>query len=176
MAIISTVVAALSLAFIAPAAAPAAGCLRPPVDAPIVVHYDAPACPYCAGDRGVRYATMPGTPVRAAAAGIVTFSGVVVDVRYVVIRHAVVPHLRATYGGLASTTVAAGDSVVAGAIVGRASSGLYFGLRDDADRYVDPEPWLGTPITPPMLIPTDGTGRRPPPPPELTCPAAPLSR
>ena len=50
---------------------------------------------------GSRYAVAAGTPVRAAAAGTVTFSGVVADVRYVVVRHA--DGLLATYGGLSST-------------------------------------------------------------------------
>ena len=144
-----------------------AGCLRPPVAAPITRPFEAPPCPWCAGHRGITFAVTSGTVVRAAAGGTVTFSGVVVDVRYVVVRHA--DGLLATYGGLTSTHLSSGDMVVAGAIVGRSTGELYFGLRTGPDRYVDPEPLLGELMIPPYLIPTDGTPRRPPPEPVLRC-------
>ena len=144
-----------------------AGCLLPPVIAPITRPFDAPPCPWCAGHRGLTYGVTAGTPVRAAATGTVTFSGVVVDVRYVVVRHA--DGLLATYGGLTSTHLTSGDTVVAGAIVGRSSGELYFGLRTGPDRYIDPQPLLGELVVPPYLIPTDGTPGRPPPEPLLRC-------
>ena len=105
--------------------------------------------------------------MRAAATGTVTFSGVVVDVRYVVVRHA--DGLLATYGGLSSTPLTTGDTVVAGAIVGHSGGELYFGLRTGPDRYIDPQPLLGELVVPPYLIPTDGTPGRPPPEPVLRC-------
>jgi murein DD-endopeptidase MepM/ murein hydrolase activator NlpD len=144
-----------------------AECLRPPVAGPITRPFEAPPCQWCAGHRGITYGVTTGTPVRAAAAGTVTFSGVVVDVRYVVVRHA--DGLLATYGGLASTHLSSGDTIVAGAIVGRSAGELYFGLRTGPDRYIDPEPLLGELVIPPYLIPTDGTPRRPPPEPVLRC-------
>jgi murein DD-endopeptidase MepM/ murein hydrolase activator NlpD len=97
----------------------------------------------------------------------VTFSGVVVDVRYVVVRHA--DGLLATYGGLQSTALTAGDVVATGAVVGRSGRELYFGLRTGPDRYVDPRPLLGELAIAPYLVPTDGTPRRPPPEPVLRC-------
>jgi murein DD-endopeptidase MepM/ murein hydrolase activator NlpD len=105
--------------------------------------------------------------VRAAAAGTVTFSGVVVDVRYVVVRHA--DGLLATYGGLRSTSLTAGEVIGAGAVVGRSGGELYFGLRTGPDEYVDPQPLLGELVIPAYLVPTDGTPRRPPPEPVLRC-------
>lgn len=145
----------------------AADCLLPPVDSPITRPFVAPACQWCAGHRGVNYQPGAGTPVRAAAAGTVTFSGVVVDVLYVVVRHA--DGLLATYGGLESTSRSQGDVIAAGAVVGRSGGELYFGLRTAPDTYIDPEPLLGELVVPPYLVPTDGTGRRPPPPARVEC-------
>jgi murein DD-endopeptidase MepM/ murein hydrolase activator NlpD len=147
----------------------AAGCLRPPVDVPIVRPFDAPPCQWCAGHRGVTFAVAPGTPVRAAAAGTVTFSGVVVDIRYVVVRHA--DGLLATYGGLDSTTLQQGATLAAGSTIGRSGPELYFGLRTGPDTYIDPEPLLGELVVRPYLVPTDGSAPRPPPPPVLRCDA-----
>ena len=106
--------------------------------------------------------------MRAAAAGTVTFSGVVVDVRYVVIRHA--DGLLATYGGLSSTTLDAGDIVVAGSLVGHSGAGPVLracapGLTRTSIRSRCSGSWW----CPPYLVPTDGTARRPPPEPVLRC-------
>jgi murein DD-endopeptidase MepM/ murein hydrolase activator NlpD len=145
-------------------------CLRPPVDAPVIRSFEAPPCPFCAGHRGVTFATGEGTAIRAAAAGEVTFAGVVVGTLYVVVRHA--DGLLATYGGLASSGLVAGDAVAAGSVVGRSGAELYFGLRTGPDAYVDPAPLLGREIVPPYLVPTDGSPRRPPPAARLECDAA----
>jgi len=147
--------------------AKAADCLRPPVDAPITRPFDAPPCPWCAGHRGLSYAVTAGTPVAAAAAGTVSFVGVVVDVRYVVVRHA--DGILATYGGLESAAVRLGQTVVAGATIGRSGAELYFGLRTGPDAYIDPQPLIGELVVPPYLVPTDGTPPRPPPEPVLRC-------
>lgn len=147
--------------------ASAGDCLVPPVDASISRPFDAPACQWCAGHRGLTYAVPSGTPIRAAAAGTVTFSGVVVDVRYVVVRHA--DGLLATYGGLDSTTLQQGGTVAAGSTIGRSGSELYFGLRTGPDTYIDPAPLIGRLVVRPYLVPTDGSASRPPPPPVLRC-------
>jgi murein DD-endopeptidase MepM/ murein hydrolase activator NlpD len=143
------------------------GCLRPPVEAPISRPFEAPPCQWCAGHRGVTFAVPPGTPVRAAAAGTVTFSGIVVDIRYVVVRHG--DGVLATYGGLRSSALSAGDVIGAGAVVGHSGGELYFGLRTGPDRYIDPQPLLGELAVPPYLVPADGGPRRPPPEPVLRC-------
>lgn len=156
-------------------AGPVAGvssCLVPPVDATIAERFVEPECPYCAGRRGIEYAGVSGVVVRAAAGGEVSFSGVVVGTRYVVVRHA--DGLLATYGGLAASSLRQGDHVAAGDAVGRSGAHLYFGLRIPAtapgpDHYIDPEPHLGTLVVRPYLVPTDGSSRRPAPPAELRC-------
>ena len=102
--------------------------------------------------------------VRAAAAGVVSFAGVVAGTRYVVVDHAA-GGLRATYGDLAASELAVGDVVAAGAVVGRVGErGLHFGLRR-GETYVDPAPLLGRLVERPRLVPTDGTPPRPAPPP-----------
>lgn len=108
-----------------------------------------------------------GAVVHAAASGTVTFSGVVVDILYVVVRQG--DGMLATYGGLGSTTLAAGDVVAAGSAVGRSHGELYFGLRVAPDVYVDPEPLLGRLVVMPYLVPVDGTPGRAPPAPVLRC-------
>ena len=155
-----------------PALAPllAASCLLPPVNAPVVDTFREPSCPWCPGNRGLEYAVPAGTAVRAAAAGQVTFRGSVAGVVYVVVEHA--DGLRATYGRLASTELSTGSTVAQGAVVGRSSSALYFGLRR-GDVYVDPEPLLGRLVERWRLVPTDGSPGRPPPPLRLRCRASP---
>jgi murein DD-endopeptidase MepM/ murein hydrolase activator NlpD len=163
----AVLVVALVLSTWSAASVVGAQCLLPPVVAPVIRSFDAPRCQWCAGHRGISYAVAVGTPVRAAAAGAVTFSGVVVDVRYVVVRHG--DGLLATYGGLSSTDLTSGDTIAAGAIVGRSGGELYFGLRTGPDQYIDPQPLLGELVVPPYLVPTDGTPGRPPPEPVLRC-------
>ncbi len=142
------------------------GCLLAPVRAPIADHFRAPECTWCPGNRGLEYRVPSGTPVRAAAAGTVSFAGVVAGTRYVVVTHA--DGLRATYGGLSSSHLRTGDRVPVGAVVGRSGERLHFGLRRGAT-YIDPEPLLGRPVGRPRLIPTDGTPARPAPPPRVRC-------
>ena len=145
-----------------------ASCLLPPVIAPVADPFREPACRWCPGNRGIEYAVPAGTPVRAAAAGTVTFSGSVAGTFYVVVRHA--DGIRATYGELTGSHLAAGDVVVAGAILGTSAGGLHFGLRV-GERYVDPALFLGRIVERVRLVPTDGSAPRPAPPPRLECPA-----
>jgi len=154
------------------AVAVAAPCWRPPVEAPVVDPYRAPECRWCPGNRGIEYRTVPGTAVRAVAAGTVSFAGSVAGRRYVVVRHA--DGRRATYGHLASITVAAGDVVVARSVLGRASVDTHFGLRDGA-RYIDPTPMLGQLETIARLVPLDGVPAAPSGPPRLRCRGAEFS-
>jgi murein DD-endopeptidase MepM/ murein hydrolase activator NlpD len=144
-------------------------CLLPPVVAPVADPFREPACPFCAGNRGIEYAVPAGTPVRAAAAGAVTFSGVVAGTFYLVVEHA--DGVRATYGRLTGSHLGVGSPVTAGAIVGVSAGGLHFGLRV-GDRYIDPAPLLGRLVERARLVPTDGSAPRRAPPPRLTCPAS----
>ena len=163
----AAVIAALTLAFVA---ALAPSCYLPPINSPIVDPFRAPACTYCAGNRGLEYEPAAGSVVRAATAGTVEFSGNVVRVRYVVVRQT--DGLRASYGYLASTALRVGDRVTAGQRIGTTTARFFFGLRD-GDTYIDPQPYLGELVGTPRLVPIDGSAPRPAPAPRLRCRGAP---
>jgi murein DD-endopeptidase MepM/ murein hydrolase activator NlpD len=145
------------------------GCYVPPVTAPVVDPFRAAACQFCPGNRGLEYEPRLGSPVTAAAAGSVRFSGVVAGVRYVVIQQA--DGLLATYGRLAAVRVVVGASVSAGDVVGTTTTRFFFGLRR-GDLYIDPAPFLGTLRYRPRLVPADGSVPRRAPPPILRCAAS----
>jgi hypothetical protein len=108
--------------------------------------------------------------VLAAAAGVVSFAGVVAGTRYVVVEHA--DGLRMTYGKLAANHVAVGDRVLQGQRIGTTTDEFLLGLRR-GDDYVDPTPHLGTLRYRTRLVPTDGSRPRSGPPPRLECLAPP---
>ena len=108
---------------------------RPPVDAPVVDRFRPPPEPWARGNRGVDYATAPGTPVGAAAPGEVVYAGAVGGTLHVVVLHD--DGIRTSYSFLQSVTVRRGDRVGAGQEVGRAGDRLHFGARA-GDAYVDP--------------------------------------
>jgi murein DD-endopeptidase MepM/ murein hydrolase activator NlpD len=153
----------IALALLAPS------CYHTPVTSPIIDPFRAPACSFCPGNRGLEYHPAVGSPVAAAADGVVTFSGVVVGVRYVVVQQS--DGRLATYGRLAAARVFAGSTVRAGEVVGTTTDRFFFGLRQD-DRYIDPAPFLGSLRYRPRLVPVDGSGPRPPPLPILRCAAS----
>ena len=144
----------------------AAPCWFPPVVGVVADPYRQPPCPWCAGNRGIDYLVGDDVAVRAAASGRVVFVGMVVDVRYVVIR--IAGGWRHTYGQLTSTPLVMDDVVLANAVVGRASDAFFFGLRI-GDDYADPAPFIGTLRTRARLIPVDGTAARPAPPARPRC-------
>lgn len=101
--------------------------------------------PNYSGHWGLDYRGEPESPVRAAAAGRVTFAGSVVDNLAVTIHHG--GGLRTSYSYLGSIAVARGQTVGRGAVIGSlppvpAHDGLHFSVRI-ADTYVDPEPLVG---------------------------------
>jgi murein DD-endopeptidase MepM/ murein hydrolase activator NlpD len=151
----------------------AAPCWPPPLSAPVVDPFRAPPCPWCPGNRGIEYATVPGTTVRAVATGRVTFSGVVARARYVVVE--IASGWRITYGHLADSRLRHGDRVAAGAVVGTSSERLHLGVRD-GERYLDPSPHLGRWRFRPRLVPVDGSPDAGPGSPRLRCGAAPPAR
>jgi murein DD-endopeptidase MepM/ murein hydrolase activator NlpD len=163
-------VAAVSLAVVlfpapatAPAAAPRGTTYSPPLPALDVIRpFDPPATRYGAGHLGVDLAAHPGEPVRAAAAGVVTFAGPVAGRGLVVLLHA--DGVRTEYEPM-RVLVSRGASVRAGAVLGRVSGThgdcapgrcLHWGARRGAD-YLDPLlllralgtvrllPWAGPP-------------------------------
>lgn len=145
-------------------------CVVPPVDVPIAIGFQRPACEYCPGHRGVEYHPPAGVPVRAVLGGVVSFAGRVAGTLYVVVAQP--DGSRATYGMLLTRLVGTGDGVAAGQVIGFASARLYFGLRDPDDDPIDPTGMLGHWVGRPRLIPLDGTGARKGRPPRLTCAAA----
>ena len=144
-------------------------CYVPPVQAPVVDPFRAPPCTFCPGNRGLEYQPVLGTPVRAAEAGVVSFSGVVAGVRYVVVRQ--VDGRLATYGRLATVDVSARAAIERGGLVGTTTARFFFGLRE-GDVYIDPAPFLGVPRYRPRLVPLDGSAPRRAPPPVLKCGAS----
>jgi murein DD-endopeptidase MepM/ murein hydrolase activator NlpD len=111
---------------------------------PVTRAFDAPAHRYGPGHRGVDLATVPGQPLRAAAAGTVVFAGRVAGRGVVSIAHA--GGLHTTYEPV-QASVAAGDRVTRGQVVGTVAAGhpgcpapacLHWGVRRSRDVYLDP--------------------------------------
>jgi hypothetical protein len=118
------------------------GWLRP-VDGAVERPFEEPASVYGPGHRGADLAAAPGTPVRAANDGVVSFAGSVGDTLHVTVTHA--GGLRTSYSFLATVGVRAGQTVARGDVLGTTGgtgpdhdgSVLHLGLRV-GDRYVDP--------------------------------------
>ena len=127
----------------------------PPVDAPVRDPYRPPSTPYGPGNRGIEYATEPGTPVRASAHGVVAFAGLIAHERYVSIDHA--GGIRTTYSYLATITVDAGARVEQGEVLGAAGDRLHFGARRYGV-YIDPASLFGAAVAPvrARLVPVRG--------------------
>lgn len=116
---------------------------RPPVDAPVTDPFRAPPQPWAPGNRGLEYATIPGTVVGAIGPGVVTFAGPVAGSLHVTVRHP--DGLRSSYSFLAAVRVGEGDAVAAGDPVGVAADRLHLGLRR-GDVYLDPAALWGRPV------------------------------
>src|SRR5688572_4811659 len=135
LALVLATLVALCAAPPARAGAPAAVTYRPPVDAPVVDPFR-PADPnWTSGNRGLEYATTPGTAVAASAAGEVVFAGPVGDGLHVVVLHD--DGLRTSYSFLQLLAVKRGQKVAQGQTVGTAQARFHFGARA-GDAYLDP--------------------------------------
>lgn len=145
-----------------PEPVPVIGRNWPVGDRPAVVRgWEPPATPYGPGHRGVDLAAPTGTPVRAVAAGRVSFAGRVAG-RGVVSVELAGTGLRTTYEPV-HASVRTGDKVAAGAVVGSVEAAgahcggvcLHWGLRR-GESYLDPlsllPPWL-LHRAPPILLP-----------------------
>ena len=124
----------------------------PPVDAPVTDPFRAPTNPYGPGNRGIDYQTEPGTPVRAAGAGVVVFAGAVAGQNYVTILHP--DGVRTSYSYLVAVYVQEGQVIAQGTILGTAGATFHVGARI-GDEYIDPMTlWGGSPHV--ALVPLDG--------------------
>ncbi|MGV9644158.1 murein hydrolase activator EnvC family protein [Streptomyces sp. NPDC003514] len=144
---------------------------------PVLRAWEPPATPYGRGHRGVDLAAPAGTPVRAVAAGRVSFAGRVAGKGVVSVELAGTgdPPLRTTYGPVRAS-VGKGEEVAAGDVVGTVEPAgshcpavcLHWGLRR-GEGYLNPlallPPWLLH--GPSRLLPVLGvpvpTGRGPGP-------------
>ena len=122
----------------------------PPVDAPVADPFRPPAGPYGAGNRGIEYRTEPGTPVRASAAGTVSFAGAVGGALHVTVAHA--DGVRTSYSFLATAAVVAGQRVAQGDMLGTSGARLHFGARI-GDAYFDPAALFTATVTEVELLP-----------------------
>jgi hypothetical protein len=109
----------------------------------VVRGFDPPDTPYGSGHRGVDLAAPAGTAVLAAGPGVVVYADLLAGRGVVSIQHA--GGLRTTYEPVAPT-VAAGEPVEAGAVIGHLVAGhpgcarsacLHWGLRR-GESYLDP--------------------------------------
>lgn len=122
----------------------------PPVDAPIADPFRPPAGPYAPGNRGLEYATAPGTQVRASADGTVTFAGQAGGALHVTLLHA--DGVRTSYSFLAAVEVALGRQVRQGDRIGTTAARLHFGARA-GDAYFDPSALFTGAVTQVELLP-----------------------
>jgi murein DD-endopeptidase MepM/ murein hydrolase activator NlpD len=159
-------VVGVGLAAMASLPVAAAPCWRPPVAGVVVDPFREPTCTWCPGNRGLEYAVDADATVNAVAAGTVTFAGVVVDTRYVVVQ--LPSGWLLTYGRLDASSLALGDRVLTGTPIGRASGNFFFGVRIDKT-HVDPARFLGRQVGRHRLVPLDGSPPRPAPPPRVSC-------
>ncbi len=135
------------IAFLAPAHASADAWVRP-VDGPVVTPFAPPLTRYGPGQVGVHLRAAPGTFVRAAGDGVVTFAGKVAYSQHIVVRHG--NGWRTTYSFVASIRVHKGEHVREGEVIGTTGGRgpdhdgtvLHFGLRI-GDSYVDPMQLFG---------------------------------
>lgn len=141
------------LLVLAPSTAGAAGDLPSPATAPLpgspVTAFDPPEQDWLPGHRGVDLAGDPGQRIQAAAAGTVSFAGIVAGVSVITVDHGSV---RTTYQPVRAL-VSAGQQVTMGQPIGELEAGhegcpaeacLHWGLRR-GEEYLDPMSLLGGP-------------------------------
>jgi murein DD-endopeptidase MepM/ murein hydrolase activator NlpD len=124
-------------------AAPAFGTYSWPVTGPVIQAFEPPATPYSSGHRGIDIGAAFGSPLLAAGDGQVAFAGWVAGAQFISIDHP--DGVRTTYSWLSSVTVAEGQPVARGEVIGATGQGhpelaephLHFGARVGTT-YIDP--------------------------------------
>lgn len=118
-----------------------------PVTGPVESAFEAPTHAYAAGHRGLDIAVRPGTPTRAAHAGVVTHAGLVAGVPTLTVRQG---STLTTYQPLVAA-VTTGTRVGIGDLLGHVGrwpghcTCLHLGVRVDGE-YRDPLDFLRVPI------------------------------
>jgi len=128
---------------------------RAPVEGAVLRLFDAPAQRWSSGHRGVDLAAAVGEAVRSPAAGVVSFSGTVVDRGVVTITHpdGLRSSLEPVVGApVAGTTVGAGDQIGNVQRSGHCAreACVHWGVRR-GQTYLDPLELLG--VDPVVLLP-----------------------
>jgi murein DD-endopeptidase MepM/ murein hydrolase activator NlpD len=125
------------------------GTLAWPLRGPILRGFEQPSNPYASGHRGIDIGAPLGTPVQAAADGVVHFAGKVAGSLFVSIDHD--GGLQTTYSWVSEVDVQKGDHVAKGDVLALSGEGhpgssepthLHFGVKKDGE-YVDPLQYLG---------------------------------
>ena len=120
-----------------------------PLRGPVVRGYEQPSNPYASGHRGIDIGSPVGTPVKAAAPGVVHFAGKVAGSLFVSIDHD--GGLQTTYSWVSEVDTKKGASVQKGDVIALSGTGhpgstepthLHFGVKRNGD-YVDPMLYLG---------------------------------
>ncbi len=106
-----------------------------PVQGTVVDPFRPPAKRWGSGNRGLEFATQPGSAFWAAERGVVSFAGPVGGRLHVTVTHP--DGLRVSYSGVASMSVRRGDRVRQGQSLGTTDSRLHVGVRR-GDTYLDP--------------------------------------
>jgi hypothetical protein len=143
------------------------GTWDPPVPGAVVREYREPVARFASGHRGVDYSAAPGSPVRVANDGRVTFAGRVSGSLHAVVEHT--GGIRTSYSFLSRVDVQEGDAVRRGDQLGTAGGSgeghraglLHFGARV-GDRYFDPMRLFG-PVDLTELVRLVPSGRPVPP-------------
>jgi murein DD-endopeptidase MepM/ murein hydrolase activator NlpD len=141
---------AVAWAVLAPSAAGparAAGDWSWPVLGPVIQGFDPPDTPFGSGHRGIDIAVALGSPVRAPAAGTVTFAGPVGGRLFLTIDHGA--GLESRHSFLNALVARRGDTVSTGQVVARSGTGhggevvphMHFAVLLH-DAYVDPLDYL----------------------------------
>jgi murein DD-endopeptidase MepM/ murein hydrolase activator NlpD len=165
--IVLTLMLMISMGLATAGAVPTTGLERLlPVDGSIVNGFSPPEKKWQAGHRGVDLAGATDMPVRAAAAGTVTWVGRIAGVDSISVTHA--DGLRTTYLPV-TASVSEGDQVAVGQTIGSLQAGhcaetcLHWGLLR-GEEYLDPMDWLSTPSTGTVaLLPRDTKVKHPAP-------------
>jgi len=136
------------LSVVVPAPARAAPDWTWPVVGPVIRAFDPPDTPFGSGHRGIDIAAPVGTPVHAAAGGVVTFAGPIGGRVFLTIDHG--GGLESRYSFLEALVARRGESVAPGQVIATSGTGhagdlvpsLHLGVLLD-DVYVDPLDYLG---------------------------------